>query len=120
MEGWDKDWNQTTTGTLTYNNLSEGDYVLHIKSKNGSGVWAEALTQLKITILPPWYRSWWAWLLYATALVFLSYSYLRYKSNRQKLKFEEQLARVTAQKEKDLSEKKLHFLPILPMSSEHC
>jgi signal transduction histidine kinase/ligand-binding sensor domain-containing protein/DNA-binding response OmpR family regulator len=109
LEGWDKDWNQTTTGTLTYNNLSEGDYVLHIKSKNGSGVWAEALTQLKITILPPWYRSWWAWLLYATALVFLSYSYLRYKSNRQKLKFEEQLARVTAQKEKDLSEKKASF-----------
>lgn len=109
LEGWDKNWNQTSSRTLTYNNLREGSYILHIKSTNFSGDWSTAVTKLRITVLPPWYRSWWAWLLYIAAAMLVIYGYLKYKTNRQKLKYEVQLAKLTAQNEKELSERKASF-----------
>ncbi|MBZ4192201.1 hybrid sensor histidine kinase/response regulator transcription factor [Niabella beijingensis] len=109
LEGWDRSWNYTRSRTLTYNNLSEGAYTLYIKSTNASGEWSSTITTLKIIVLPPWYRSWWAWLLYAGIAVAVLYAYLKYKTNRQKLKYEVQLARVTAQNEKELSERKASF-----------
>ena len=109
LEGWDRTWNHTASRSLTYNNLREGNYTLHIKSTNASGEWSTIATKLQITVLPPWYRSWWAWVLYAGLAIGALYTYLNYKTARQKLKYEVQLARVTAQNEKELSEKKASF-----------
>ncbi|SDE02769.1 hybrid sensor histidine kinase/response regulator transcription factor [Niabella drilacis] len=109
LQGWDRSWNHTLSRSLTYNNLREGTYTLYIKSTNESGEWGRDLTRLQITVLPPWYRSWWAWLLYTSIAVAVIYGYLKYKTNRQKLKYEVQLARITAQNEKELSERKASF-----------
>jgi signal transduction histidine kinase/ligand-binding sensor domain-containing protein/AraC-like DNA-binding protein len=109
LEGWDKDWNSTTSRSITYNNLQEGHYVLHIKSTNSSGEWSNVETKLIVTILPPWYRSWWAYLMYALALFTLGYAYLKYRTKQQKLNYEVQLAKITAKNEKELSERKASF-----------
>lgn len=47
-----------------YHHLPEGSYVFHVKSKNSYGLESEEAT-FAFTVLPPWYRSWWAYLLYA-------------------------------------------------------
>ncbi|MBL4625919.1 MAG: SpoIIE family protein phosphatase, partial [Flavobacteriales bacterium] len=50
----------------TYNNLWEGEYAFLLKAESPWGVWSEPIV-FKFTVLPPWYRTWWAYLSYAVA-----------------------------------------------------
>jgi ligand-binding sensor domain-containing protein/signal transduction histidine kinase/DNA-binding response OmpR family regulator len=110
MEGWDKDWNYVgKLRTATYTRLQEGNYTLHIKSTNAEGLWKGQERSIKITVLPPWYRSWWAWLLYIVLIAAAIRYYLLYKNRQARLKYEIQLAHINAEKEKELNEKKLSF-----------
>jgi len=66
MEGVDKDWVYVDSSRrfATYTNLDAGEYVFKVKGSNNDGVWNEEGTSLKITITPPWWKTWWAYLLY--------------------------------------------------------
>ncbi len=69
MEGFDESWIQAgKTRSATYTNLSPGTYTFRVKASNNDGVWNEKGTSLKIVIDPPWYRSWWAFVLYGTLI----------------------------------------------------
>lgn len=64
LEGNDKTWSDwTTKSEKTYTNLSEGNYILHVKCRNIFGTESREGT-LRFTILPPWYRTIWAYFLY--------------------------------------------------------
>src|SRR6185312_12781533 len=60
-------------------------------------------------ILPPWYRTWWAYLLYAVIICSAVYLLMRYKVKQTRLKYKVKLARINAEKEHELNEKKLSF-----------
>lgn len=110
MEGWDKGWNYAGKArTANYTRLNEGSYALHIKNTNAAGEWNKSEYILKIEVLPPWYRTWWAYLVYLSILLYLIYLYQRYKAQQIKLNFEVRLARLEAEKEKELNEKKFRF-----------
>ncbi|MDX8337710.1 two-component regulator propeller domain-containing protein [Draconibacterium sp. IB214405] len=60
LENFDNDW--TYCGTrrqVTYTNLDPGKYILRVKGANSDGVWNEEGIALEITIVPPWWRTWW-------------------------------------------------------------
>ena len=60
MEGFDKDWNYVSNQrSATYTNLDAGTYIFRVKASNNDGVWNETGTSIKITILPPWWKTWW-------------------------------------------------------------
>lgn len=66
LVGFDEEWvvgNQTRSAT--YTNLSPGDYVFRVIAANSDGVWNEEGVSLNLTVLPPWYQTWWAYLLFA-------------------------------------------------------
>jgi len=110
LKGLDKGWNYVKTQkSATYRYLEPGDYVFKVKASNQDGVWFNDYAAIKIHILPPWYKAWYAWLLYALFAIALVYYYLQYKSNQSKLKYDIKLAQITAEKEKELNEKKLSF-----------
>jgi signal transduction histidine kinase/ligand-binding sensor domain-containing protein/DNA-binding response OmpR family regulator len=110
LEGWDKDWNYTgNIRTINYNNISEGNYKLRIKSTNAEGAWNKNETSLSIRVLPPWYRTIWAYLLYLLGAGALVYVYFRYKSRQAKLKYEIRLANLNSEKEKEINEKRQAF-----------
>jgi len=70
MENFDADWQQAgTSRTATYTNLDPGEYVFRVKACNNDGVWNEAGAAIRITITPPWWRTWWAYGLYALLFV---------------------------------------------------
>ncbi|MEZ4961034.1 MAG: ATP-binding protein [Saprospiraceae bacterium] len=56
--------------TVSFANLSPGSYLFSVKGRNSYGVWNEEPTSLSITIRPPWWATWWAYLLYAIAAIF--------------------------------------------------
>ncbi len=68
LEGFENQWNYIgNRRTATYTNLSPGDYVFRIKAANSQGVWNNEGATLNIRILPPPWKTWWAYSLYILA-----------------------------------------------------
>ncbi|MBT8399377.1 MAG: GAF domain-containing protein, partial [Rhodothermia bacterium] len=68
LDGFDEQWSAWTSETRRdYTNLPFGDYVFRARARNVYGV-ESAEAAFAFTILPPWYRTWWAYVLYALAL----------------------------------------------------
>ncbi|MCH5598318.1 triple tyrosine motif-containing protein [Niabella ginsengisoli] len=63
LKGFDKQWNTTDKPAATYMNLKPGHYTLVVKGANNDGKWG-ATKQLSIVIHPPFWRTWWAYLIY--------------------------------------------------------
>ncbi len=61
LKNYDEKWLtvKNTEGAIRYANLPYGTYYLQVKAANSDGVWNETIRELKITILTPWYLSWW-------------------------------------------------------------
>jgi serine phosphatase RsbU (regulator of sigma subunit) len=64
LEGNDKTWSDwSQKSERSYTNLSEGNYILHVKCRNIFGKESKEGT-IRFTILPPWYRTFWAYVIY--------------------------------------------------------
>ncbi|MEX2602782.1 MAG: two-component regulator propeller domain-containing protein [Gracilimonas sp.] len=62
LEGFDPNWvDAGTKRSATYTNLPEGKYTFKVKAANADGVWNLNGASIDLTILPPWYRTWWAY-----------------------------------------------------------
>ena len=97
LKGHGTDWIYLPQGTNTVNfyNLSAGDYTLEVKATDMHGCWGKAATLLDVTCLPPWYATWWAYLIYGLAVLSglaggLS-GYLRRMQRKQQEQAEHQL-----------------------------
>ena len=65
LEGFDQDWVRINTRNEAYfANIPPGDYTLRVRIANGSHTITETEESLRIKVLPPWYASWWAILLW--------------------------------------------------------
>jgi ligand-binding sensor domain-containing protein/signal transduction histidine kinase len=86
MEGFDKDWNYTDASRrlATYTNLDPGKYIFKVKASNNDGVWNETGTSIKITILPPWWLTWWFKLLVPLLIIGFSIGYYFFRVNALK------------------------------------
>lgn len=110
LEGWDRSWNYVgTSRTANYTHLTEGSYRLHIKSTDAAGNWNSAERIIRIIVTPPWYRSWWAYTLYAVFALVLVLLYVKYKTRQTRLQYEIKLAHIEREKERELNEKKITF-----------
>ena len=69
LEGNDEEWSPVTNkATASFGNIFEGSYNFMVQAQSPDGVWSELL-MYRFKILPPWYRSWVAYLFYL--LVFM-------------------------------------------------
>jgi len=69
LDGINDDWVYDNRRFATFTNLSPGDYIFRLKGANGDGVWNENEKTIEITILPPLWRTTWAYILYGLILV---------------------------------------------------
>ena len=110
LKGWDKDWDITNNvRTANYSHLREGDYKFYVKVMNADGIWNDEVQLLMIKVLPPWYRTWWSYLLYAAFVIGAIYIFLYYYRRQERLRYEIRLALLEKQKEKELTERKISF-----------
>lgn len=66
LEGFDDDWlNVGTQRSAKYTNLNAGTYVFRVKGTNNDGVWSEEGKDITIVQLPPPWKTWWAYTIYA-------------------------------------------------------
>lgn len=110
LEGFEHDWNYVgKKKSATYTNLSPGDYVFKLKAANNDGLWSDDIKEIKVHILPPFWLTPWAFLLYlllALGLVLLYRSFLNYR-NREKMAF--QIERLEREKIVEINRHKINF-----------
>jgi serine/threonine protein kinase/ligand-binding sensor domain-containing protein len=80
LEGFDKDWIYSGTRRYAgYTNLDPGEYIFRVKGSNNDGLWNDKGTAIKIRIVPPFWKTWWAYLLYIFSLTWIIYGGHRYR-----------------------------------------
>ena len=82
LEGFDRDWVRINTRNEAYfANVPPGHYTLRVRIANGSHTITETEESLEIKVLPPWYRSGWAivlWILLGGLVIGMGYTYYRH------------------------------------------
>lgn len=72
LDGWDRAWIQTgTLNEVRYNNLPPGSYTFHVKAANSSGIWNEQPVSISLRIEPPFWQTWWFYVLIAAILTMI-------------------------------------------------
>ncbi len=93
MDGLDKDWTSLKTNRKVYfTELHPGKYIFRVKGANSDGVWNNKETKLEIEILPPFWASTLAYIIYTVVLIGITYyiinSYHRKTIEKNKRKME--------------------------------
>lgn len=85
--GLDNKWVEAgNQRTATFLHFSPGDYTFRVQATNGHGEWSDQIAELKITVLPPWWKTYWAYLIYLCVLVTGAFTVIRFYLKREKLK----------------------------------
>lgn len=109
LEGYDTEWiNSGTSRKATYTNISPGQYTFMVQGSNNNGIWNNESTSMKITILPPFWLTWWfktMMVLLVAATIYLIFSF-RLRTIKRKAQLLKQLVQ---EKTADLSEKNMQI-----------
>ncbi len=110
LEGFNNAWTTPSIERVaTYTNLNPGDYVLHVKRVIQGYPANNNELQLNITILPPFWKTWWFLSLVIMTTIFLIYLLVRFFINREKIKSQLVVERINARKLHELDMLKLEF-----------
>lgn len=109
LDGFDSDWIFTTENKVSYTNLDPGHYVLKIKEVDDDGAASGQISELHINIVPPFYRSWPAYILYFLIIavaVLMVWAYFRQRESHRCRLME---IRQEADKKHEVDDLKLRF-----------
>ncbi len=116
MEGFDREWNYVgDKRTATYTNLSPGQYTFRVKASNNDGIWNETGKSIRITIVPPYWQTWWFRLLVVIFVIAMGVGFYFTRINqikRQKNVLEEEVKVRTSEieEQKEELQKQAHQL----------
>lgn len=98
-----------SVGRITFNNLKHGQYKLRMRSGNSDQVWSENNAILEINILPPWYKTMVAVVLFALLGIAIVSGLIFLLLHRQSLSHELKIEKIEKSNMRDLNESKLRF-----------
>ncbi len=98
LDGFEKNWNDVDIPSASYTNLSPGNYTLMVKGTNNDGLWTNTISTIEVKVLPPFYKTWWAYLFYVCVFAGVSFVFVRYL-----------LIKAVFKKEQEINEHKLEF-----------
>lgn len=86
LEGYDDNWRYVGDLRMaTYTNLNPGNYLFKVIASNNDGVWNEEGSDLQIIILPPWWKTTWAYLVYTLLIAGIVFIAIRIYTTRLKM-----------------------------------
>lgn len=74
LKGYDEDWIYDNRNFAGYTNLDPGKYEFMVRASNAYGIWNEEGKSIEIIILPPWWRTWWAYTSFIVLFGIVAYS----------------------------------------------
>ncbi|WP_231463565.1 two-component regulator propeller domain-containing protein [Pedobacter sp. Leaf132] len=111
MEGLSNKWIYLKTNRKVYfTKLAAGNYVFEVKALiNGAGNWSEHNPRVAITILPPFYESNLAYLIYAILLIGIAYFTIRGYHLKMEARTNRRIELFENKKEKEIYQAKIEF-----------
>ncbi|MCT4646829.1 MAG: response regulator [Carboxylicivirga sp.] len=111
LEGAQEEWQYMGDKRrfVNYFDLSPGEYVFRVKASNSDGLWNEKGKSINIKILPPWWRTWWAYSSYAIIIIVICFALLSYAYQWIKLKNKLAVEQMERVKIEELNRAKLKF-----------
>lgn len=105
LDGFDPDWSPVTDATFaTYSNLPPGDYTFRVKSMNDSGKWNEQAATFSFSITPPFWLTWWFFILCGFVVVLSVIGFYKWrisainrKNKTQQLEYQSRLMELESQ-----------------------
>lgn len=116
MENFDKDWIYTENkGEVTYTNLNPGKYIFRVKGANNDNIWNNTGTSISITVLPPWWKTWWFRIVVLTSVIlsFVSIFFLRVRQLQNQKELLEKTVKAKTTQLKELNTSKDKFFSII-------
>ncbi len=109
--GFKDEWIYTNANNrfATYTNLAPGSYTFEVMGSNNDGLWDETPATIDIIIIPPWWRTKWAYAIYALLVVGLLVAFRRFTIIRTTEKHELVLEHLEKEKSDELQKMKLEF-----------
>lgn len=110
LDGDDEDWNYAaaTTKTKNYYNLKPGQYTFKVSARGFNNTWS-ATDTLEFQINPPWWQTWWAYLLFLFIFGAVVWSFVAYRSRwlkKENRLLEERVSHRTSQLKSKMDELK--------------
>lgn len=110
LEGLDTDWNPTTLQkNITYSNLNAGNYTFKVKTTNNEENIESKIAAIEIKVLPVFWKTWQAFLVYVIIFIFLLYLYKYFITKQSELNNKLELSKLERKKEEELIEIKTRF-----------
>ncbi len=98
LEGLDTDWNEIgNRHHASYTNVPHGSYLFRVKGSNNDNIWSKKDAAIKIIVLPPPWKTWWAYTLYILTILTVIIYYIRLQKRKlwekqQELEHEKKIA----------------------------
>tara|TARA_R110001583_G_scaffold23749_7_gene87294 strand:- start:1147 stop:5118 length:3972 start_codon:yes stop_codon:yes gene_type:complete len=110
LSGLNDDWiYQGKKHEVIFTGLAAGDYKFKLKSRNNNGIWSEESIELRIEVLPPFWKSNVAYFIYILIFLLIVYGLVRVYHLRTKEKNNQLIKDLNRQKEKELYNAKIEF-----------
>lgn len=109
LKGMETYWNEITDRReATYTNVPPGSYEFMVRGTDLSGRWTN-VSVLRITVLPPWYLSWWAKTLWFLIIIGVAYACFRLYMRVIKMRHRMEIAEVEKESQRKLDDAKMTF-----------
>lgn len=101
LDGYMNDWEICNKGVheVQFENIPSGHYRLYLRVTDHSGKWQIMLYDVKIEVLPPWWNTWWMWIVYILAVAigvyYLNLWYRNSIKTRNKLRIAKVFTNIT-------------------------
>jgi signal transduction histidine kinase/ligand-binding sensor domain-containing protein/DNA-binding response OmpR family regulator len=110
MENFDENWRSIgKEGSATFTNLSPGDYVFKVRSRELGSEWVNQYSALNIEILKPFWTEWWAFLIYAFLGIVTLYVFIKYVISWENMKADLRFEKFSHEKDVELYNLKQDF-----------
>ncbi|QIP15836.1 response regulator [Spirosoma aureum] len=91
LDGFEENWNFVKTPSATYTNLPAGTYTFLVRGANNDGIWSKVHARIEIEVMPPFWRTWWAYLTYVMLVASFLYFMIRFFWMRESLRRDHEL-----------------------------
>jgi len=108
-DGLDKDWTYLSTNRKAdFTELAPGNYSFIVKNLDDSNI-RNNYTKLNIEILPPFWKTWWAYTLYVVIILLTTFFMIKFFMDRSKARNKRRMEKLAYEKEKENYENKMNF-----------
>ncbi len=112
LSGFDKDWTEVepNNNRVYYTNIPHGEYIFSLRTTNSDGVWNPNQLDIQINIAPPFWLTWYAYLLYVVIVVTTLYLYMFYYRRSLERENAVKFARMEKNKVQELLDARIQFI----------